>query len=51
MFPQVTELKEWSQEKPKHTYKAVRVTTENKNLPNFKKTKLIKNIFRKSEHK
>ena len=44
MFPQVTDLKNWSQEKPKHTYKAVRITTEDKSLPNFKKTKLIKSL-------
>ena len=44
MYTQVLDLKDWSQEKPKHTYKAVRITTEDKSLPNFKKTKLIKSL-------
>lgn len=44
MYPQVTDLKDWSQEKTKHTYKAVRLTAESKNLPNLKKIKLIKSL-------
>ena len=44
MYPQVLALQEWSQEKAKHTHKAMKVTAENGNLPNFKKTKLIKSL-------
>jgi hypothetical protein len=44
MYQQVTDLKDWSQEKSKHTYRAVRVTAENERLPNFKRTKLIKSL-------
>ena len=44
MYPQITDLKDWSQEKPKHTYRAVRVTAEIERLPNFKRTKLIKSL-------
>ncbi len=44
MYPQVSDPKDWSQEKPKHTYRAVRVTAENERLPNFKRTKLIKSL-------
>ena len=44
MYPQITDLKDWSQEKAKHTYKAVRVTAEKESLPNSKRVKLIKSL-------
>jgi hypothetical protein len=44
MYLNLSDPKDWSQEKTKHTYKAVRLTAENKNLPNFKRTKLIKSL-------
>ena len=44
MYPQVTDLKDWSQEKQKYTYRAVRWTAENENIPNFKRTKLIRSL-------
>ena len=44
MYLKTTDLKDWSQEKPKHTYRAVRVTAENESLPNFKRVKLIKSL-------